>query len=635
MVIFSIDMFKRISNFIEMKSKISKYKTILCVFLIAVISVSNSLAEEFTATVSSPAVSVGDQVQITFSLNANGKNFKAPSFPDFNVLMGPNQSTQMQIINGSVSQTLTFTYVLQANKEGTFKIGSAEIYAGNTKFLSNPISIIVSKASKQQSGAAQGQGGSNPSASVEGGKNVFIKAKIDKSNVYQGEGISVTYKLYTKVTLLNYSVNKLPSFNGFWSQEINMPQQLEFRNENIDGVNFKVADIKKVILFPQRTGALSIDPMEGEVIARVQVKRQQQQKSNDPFDQFFNDPFFSNPFFNNNVQDIKVTLKSDAIKVNVRDLPSGAPAGFTGAVGKFTCDISLDKKEIKAHDAVNLKIKISGKGNIRLIDAPKIEFPPDFETYDPKENVSATATVGGVTGTKTFEFLLIPRNAGNYKINVTPFSFFDLESKRYQTIPSSELTLKVGRGNETETTVISGASQTDVQMLGKDIRFIKTKDPEFSSDSGLQFNTPLFYSMVITPALLFVGLIFFKRKKEAMAGNVKLIRSQRANKVAMKRLSAAKKYLSSNEREKFLDEMFRALWGFISDKFQIPVSDLSKESAALALQQRNVPEPLINQFTETVDHCEFARFAGGLAESNESIYNKGIDVISRLESTLG
>ena len=612
---------------IKMNGFFKRFKIVLSIFLFIFSFVNNNVAQELSATVSSPAVDVGEQFQITFSLNSTGKNFRPPTFIDFNVLMGPNQSTQMQIINGSVSQTISFTYVLQAVKEGTFKIGSAEIIAGNTRVLSNPIIIIVSKnPNKPQPGTAQRQG--DNSAGIAG-KNVFIRASVDKSNVYQGEGISVTYRIYTRVTLLNYSVNKLPSFNGFWSQEISMPQQLEFHQENVEGVAYKVADIKKVILFPQRSGMLSIDPMEGEVIARVQLRRQQQQ-GNDPFSQFFNDPFF-----NNNLQDIKIPLKSDPLKVNVRNLPSDQPQGFTGAVGKFAYEVSLDKKEVKAHDAVNLKIKISGKGNIRLIDAPKIEFPPDFETYDPKENVTVNATSNGVTGSKTFEYLIIPKNPGNFKISISPFSFFDLDKKQYIVQQSPVLSLIVSRGTETATTVISGVNKSDVQILGKDIRFIKTRDPAFIEGGSTLFNSPVFYSLVFTPALIFAGLLFVRRRNATMAGNVKLIRSQRANKVAMKRLSAAKKYLSVNEREKFLDEMFRALWGFISDKLQIPVSDLSKDSAAQALLAKKVPDGLVLQFTDTVDNCEFARFAGGMADSNESIYKKGIEVITLLENALG
>ncbi len=620
-------------------------KTTLLCFVVCLFSFAPTLKaqnEKLTATASETSVGNGEQFQITYSLNSTGKGFRAPTFSDFEVVMGPSQSQQMQIINGSVSQTLSFTYILQATKEGVFKIGAAEITVGSTKILSNPLTITVTKATQQAQGQSQGQQGGqqgqksgDKNNTIEGGgKNVFIKASVDRTNSYQGEGIVVTYRIYTKVTLLNYAISKLPSFTGFWSQDINMQQQLEFRNENYDGVSYKVADIKKVVLFPQRSGNLVVDPMEGEVIARVQVKKQQQQKSNDPFSQFFNDPFFNNPFFNNNVQDVKVNLKSDPIRITVKDLPAGAPTEFEGAVGKLACEVSLDKKETKANEAVTVKIKISGKGNIKLIDSPKISFPPDFESYDPKENSNINATGSGVTGTKTFEYLLIPRNAGDFKIPISSFVYFDLDKKQYVSVAFPDLMLKVNKGDGSNVTVASGVQHSDVQLLGKDIRFIKTQDPDFETSHLPLYGSPIFYGLIGTPALLFFILLGVRRRNEQLSGNKILVKSQRANKAAMKRLSAAKKYLSSNDKEKFLDEMFRALWGFIGDKLQIPVSDLSKEKVTAELELKKVDESLIKQFTNTIDSCEFARFAGGIADSNEALYQKGIDIISKLESSI-
>lgn len=618
--------------------------TLLCfvVCLFAFLPTIKAQNEKFTASVSETTVGNGEQFQLTFSLNASGRGFKAPTFSDFEVIMGPSQSQQMQIINGAVSQTLSFTYVLQATKEGVFKIGAAEITVGSNKVYSNPLTITVTKGSPQsqaqggnQGSQGQAQKGAGRDNTIEGGgKNVFIKASVDRTNSYIGEGIVVTYKLYTKVTLLNYAISKLPSFAGFWSQDINMQQQLDFHNENYDGVSYKVADIKKVVLFPQRSGTLTVDPMEGEVIARIQVKRQQQQKSNDPFSQFFNDPFFNNPFFNNNVQDVKVNLKSDPIKITVKDLPAGAPSEFSGAVGKLSCEVSLDKKETKANEPVTVKIKISGKGNIKLIESPKISFPPDFESYDPKENSNINATSSGVTGTKTFEYLLIPRNAGDFKIPISSFIYFDLEKKEYVGIDFPDLMLKVNKGEGNNVVISSGVQRSDVQLLGKDIRFIKTKDPDFDNSHSPLYGSPLFYGMIATPALLFFALLGIRRRNEKMMGNITLVKSQLANKVAMKRLSAAKKFLTSNDKEKFLDEMFRALWGFIGDKLQIPVADLSKERVSSELTTKNIDPTLIKQFTDTIDSCEFARFAGGIADSNDELYRKGIDIISKLESSI-
>ena len=609
----------------------------LVIFMLVFIPQLKAQNEKLTASASATTIATGEQVQITYSLNASGKGFKAPTFQDFNVVMGPSQSQQMQIINGSVSQTISFTYVLQATKEGVFKFGAAEITVGSSKIYSNPLTITVTKGNPQaKSQGNQGQNNNSQENTIEGGgKNVFIKAFVDKTNSYQGEGIVVTYKLYfTKMSILDYAPSKFPSFTGFWQQEIVLPQQIEFHPETYDGVSYNVAEIKKIVLFPQRAGTLIVDPMEAQVIARVQIKKQQQQKSNDPFSQFFNDPFFNNPFFNNSVKDVKVNLKSDPIKIAVKSLPAGAPVDFSGAVGRLSCEVSLDKKETKANEAVTLKVKISGKGNIKLVESPKITFPPDFESYDPKENSNINANNSGVTGTKTFEYLIIPRNAGDFKIPISSFIYFDLEKKQYVGIDFPDMMLKVTKGDGNSVTVAGNVQRSDVQLLGKDIRFIKTQTPDFSRSMDPIFGSPLFYSLIGAPALLFFVLLGVRRRNEKLMGNVSLVKSQRANKAAMKRLSAAKKYLTSNEKEKFLDEMFRALWGFIGDKLQIPVADLSKEKVATELTAKNVDESIIKQFIDTIDSCEFARFAGGIADSNESIYQKGIDIITKLEGSI-
>ncbi|MEO8086369.1 MAG: BatD family protein [Bacteroidota bacterium] len=617
-----------------------KYTSVIVPALMLCLSSLFSYAEEakFTASSSNNTVAVGDQVQVTFQLEGSGKNFTAPNFADFNILMGPSQSTSMQFINGSMSQSISFTYIIQAVKEGVFKIPPASIETAGKKIQSNTIAITVVKGgnnSQQQQGnnqQQQQQGNKSGNNAVQsGGKNVFFKVSVGKSNIYRGENVLVTYKLYTKVTLVNYGLNKMPSLDGFFSQEIQMPQQLEFHVENVDGVQYKVADIKKLVLFPQRTGTLTLDPMEGEVVARMQVKRQQ---SRDPFDQFFNDPFFNNPFFNNSVQDIPIKLKSDPVKINVRELPDGAPSTFNGAVGKFTMEASLDKKETKSHDAVTLKVKIAGKGNLKLIDPPKIEFPPDFETYDPKVTANVNAAPGGVSGSKTFEYLVIPRNAGEYKFTVGGFTFFDLDNNKYETAPGVDFVLKVDKGDETTTTTVSGVSKSDVQFLGKDIRFIKTNPPVFIQNKGVLYNSPLFYTLCGAPALLFIFLFIFRKRYEEMQSNVTLLKSRRANKVAMKRLSAAKKSLVENNTEKFLDAMFQALWGFVSDRLQIPVSELSKENVSIALAAKNVSTESVTKFNETLDSLELARFAKGIASSNQEIYKKGIDVISKLEEEI-
>ena len=601
----------------------------LFALLLATFSFKAKADTKFTATASSTTVAVGEQIQITFELNGNGRNFQTPNFANFSVLSGPSQSSSMQIYNGSMTQTLSFTYIIQSTKEGVFKIGPAIIEANGQKVQSNILTITVLKGNNKpqsQGGAQQKGGGNEVDAAME--KNVFLKASIDKSNVYRGQGIVVTYKLYTRVQLVNYQLSKLPALEGFFSQEIPMSQQPQFRGEVLNGVKYNVADIKKVVLFPQRTGSLSVDPMKGEVIARVQVKRKAQGRN--PLEDFFNDPFFGN-----NAQDIKVDLSSETLKVSVKDLPSGAPSTFNGAVGKFTMTASVDKKEVKAHDATNLKIKVTGKGNIKLIDPPKIDFPPDFETYDPKINSNVTVSEAGVNGTKTFEYLVIPRNAGEYKITVSGFSYFDLEKNKYETLPGNEFVLKIGKGDETVTTTISGVSKSDVQFIGKDIRFIKTTIPVFALNQTSFYDSTSFYILLIIPAILFLLLIIFRKRYIELQSNVTLLKSRKANSIAMKRLKIAKKFLSQNNSTEFLDEMFKALWGFVSDKLQIPVSELSKENVSSVLATKNVSPESVKLFIEALDACEKARFARSIAASNDKIYQMGIDVISKLEEEIG
>jgi len=588
-------------------------------------------AQDFTASASPSSVNVGDQVQVTFSLNGNGNNFHAPVFSDFNILMGPSQSSSMQIINGSVSQSLSFTYILQALKEGSFKIGSATIDVNGKKLTSNAFTITVGKGGAASSGGQGGQSDKGPAGEVS--KNVFLRVSVDKSTVYRGEGIVCSFKLYTRVNLVNYGLTKLPAFNGFWSQEISLPQQLEFHSETLDGVSYKVADIKKMVLFPQRSGNLQLEPMHGEVIARVQVKRN---RSNDPYDQFFNDPFFSNPFFGNTVQDVKVPLRSQAVNVTVKELPD-PPTDFSGAVGKFNMEVTADKKEVKAHNPVTVRIKLTGRGNLKLLDAPSIKFPPDFETYDPKISSNITASVQGVTGSKTFEYLVIPRNEGDYKVDLSPFVYFNLETKRYESLPAPALTIHVlrGEGGGASVSTVSGYSKEDIQMLGKDIRFIKTGKSLFSISANTIYPSLLFYTLSASPALLFAGLIFFRRKMQKDRSNMRLLKSRRAGRVAKKRLAVARKFVSSENSARFLDEMAKALWGFIGDKLQIPVSHLSMESVARELGVLGIREESIKNFTGVLDDCELARFApAGVAKSADEIFNNGIRVITDLEEQI-
>jgi uncharacterized membrane protein len=600
---------------------------VMVLFLIPFLSRAQTI--NFTASADRTSLTTSDQLEVTFSLNANGSRFRAPAFEGFNVLMGPSQSTSMQFINGAMSQSISFTYVLQPKAEGSYKINVASIEVNGKIYQSNPISINVVKGSASQSRQGGQQNGNPDPGSTEAGNNVFFRSSASKASVYQGEAITVTYKLYTRVSLTSYNVSKLPALNGFWSKDIELPQQLQFRSEVLDGVSYKSAEIKKMVVFPQRSGMLEIEPIEGDVIAQIQNKRRS--RSNDPFDAFFNDPFFGG-----GVQNVKYKIKSSSVKINVKPLPPGAPEGYSAAVGKLNMEAYIDKPETKTNEAVNLKIKISGSGNLQLLEAPKIQFPPDIETYDPKTNDNISITASGVSGSRTFEYLLIPRHAGQFKIAPILFSYFDPEKRTYISMNSPELILKVAKGSDNEAasgTSIQGVNKEDVKLLGKDIRFIKTSNPSFRKTGELFFGTLLYYILMCIPLLLFILFLFYRKKYMEMSGNAALMKQRRATKMARKRLSLADKHLKEKNKEKFYDEVSRALWGYINDKLGIPMAELSKDTANDALRKRNTSEELIENFNETIGHCEFARYAPASDSTEmEKTYNNAISLITKFEN---
>ncbi|MBK8845396.1 MAG: protein BatD [Bacteroidetes bacterium] len=428
-------------------------------------------AQSFTATVNRNQVAVGDRFQITFTIEGgNGNAFKQPDFKDFQVIGGPFQSNNFTMVNGRTTVSSSYSYYLTPLKEGSLKIGSASVNIDGKTYTSNAITMTCTKGQASNQAQSQNPGvnnGANNATSATSNKQVFIRASIDKSNLYIGEGVLITYKLYTSVALSSPMISDLPSFNGFWSSEINVPENTPATYENYNGTRYATLVVKKFILFPQQSGTITIDPMKGEAIAQVQVKRNR--NPNDPFD-IFNDPFFGGGY-----QNQKVEIRSDAFKINVKDLPANAPASFNGAVGRLQFDAQLDKGETKANEAVTLKVKVSGKGNLKLVEAPKISVPGDIETYDPKVDDNINVSESGTSGNKTFEYLLIPRHEGEYTIDALRFSYFDLETKTYKEVAKGPFTIKVAKGDGNNATVIenAGANKTDVAVISKDIRYIK------------------------------------------------------------------------------------------------------------------------------------------------------------------
>jgi hypothetical protein len=395
--------------------------------------------------------------------------------------------------------------------------------------------------------------------------------------------------------------------------------------EVVDGVRYNTAVIKKAVLFPQQSGVLTIDPMELECIARIRVKNQRMM---DPFG-MFTDPFFADAF--GGVQDVKCNIKSLPIKVNVRDLPSNAPSSFSGAVGSLTFDASLDKSETKENEPVNLKFKISGSGNLKLATAPDITFPEDLETYDPKIGENYKASDAGVNGSKTVEYLIIPRHEGDYEIPAVTFSYYDLGKQQYVSKTAGPFKIKVGKGSGSSS-ASSSSSKSDVQVLGRDIRYIKTEKQLFPADGGKFFGSWLFYVLCLLPLLAVAGGLYYKKQQAFNESNSVFLRSKKATSIAQKRLSVAGKLISESKHTLAFEEISRALWGYASDKLTIPVSELSKENISEKFRGKNIEDTIINRFTNCISTCEMAQY-GGLDASSQSskLYQDALQIITDIE----
>jgi hypothetical protein len=598
----------------------------------------NVQAQEITAVAQPNPVSIGERFQMMFTSSDAMTNFRAPNFEGFTLISGPMQSQSVQIINGNMTRSISYTYILQARTEGKFSIQAASADIGGRRVQSNPVSVQVVKLSQQQAQQQAEERAAESALMRELQKGVYLKASVNKTSVLRGEQIVATYKLYTRLTLTNYTPKKMPALTGFWNQDIDSPQQLLFSDEVIGGQVYRVAAVKKLVLFPQQSGTLELDPMEAEVVARVQAqaRRNGNSQSRDPFDAFFHggDPF-ADPF--GSVQEVRVPLRSAPVKITVKPLPQNdVPAEFTGAVGAFSLETSLNPRSTKTNEPVKLTVKISGKGNLKLIDPIKLQLPPDIETYEPTTKDNIDVSESGAAGTRTFEYLLIPRFAGDFKIPPVVFAYFDLDKKRHTTLQSEEYTLAVEKGKE-ESSVVGGKySKENVTMFNNDIRFIKLGNNDRLPRRGESFyGSTTMFGLIALPMVLFAGFIFYRRRDEQLRSDIALMKNRSATRIATKRLGEAQKALTSGDSAKFHDEISKALWGYMSDKLTIPQANLSRESIDAALQERGVSEDVRKAFTSTQDTCEFARFAPAQAAGEmQHLYKNAENLISSLEQAL-
>lgn len=607
----------------SLKFKVQSYCSLLLAALLFLYPHFSS-AQKFTASVNKNRVAVGEAFQVSFSLNTNGGNFSPPSFADFDVYSGPNQSSSMQYINGSMSQSITLSYVIAAKKEGKLTIGSAVIVADGKRLESNPVTVEVVKGAAGQGTQGQQNAGQNPSTRANG-EDLFARIFVSKSKAYQGEQISVTYKIYTRLNVVSIQDEGLPDLNSFWFQRLSQTNY-NVSQENIDGVGYKVIEVAKVFAFAQRSGTIEIGPVNAKCVVRQRSGRGPQSI----FDQFFGGGY----------EDVFAYAKSRPVKIEILPLPDhGKPADFSGAVGNFSFKATVAKDKIKTNDAINLNLTISGKGNLKFIDPVKINFPDNFEIYDPKTTDNIGISANGVSGSKNFEYLVIPRKEGIYKLEPVNFSYFDPERKTYITLPSPEFNLTIEKGTEKEgaagAQLITSAAKEEIKQLNTDIRYIKTTGVHFALKGNYFFGSEMFYAGLATPLLAFISFIFLRRRYISYSSNTILVKNRKANKVAKKRLKTAEQHIQAKEKEKFYDEIFRALYGYLSDKLNIPVADLSKEKITHSLKERKLSDNLNQKLISTLDNCEFARYApAAVSDDLGRIYEDTTDLIAQMEEKL-
>ncbi len=604
-------------------------KIALLLFLIPIISYSQT----FRASVDRTILEIGDRLTVTYSTDGDGSNFRAPKFSDFKLLMGPSQSQNIQIINGKISRSLSFSFVLEAIKEGKFTIPSAKITIDGKEINSNTVQVQVmppsqAKLERMKKEKEQEENTKKQALDIIN-ENLKIEVQVDKTTAYIGEPIVATYRIlmHPQLAVLQLTPEKTPQLNGFWNQEIDIGK-IEYNLQNINNKTYQVAVIKKVILFPQQSGKLLIDSYEFNTTVRLQIQGQRRQR-NDPFDQFF-DSFFDD-FFNRSYKDFNTIVKSPTIAINVRELPKNAPLSFTNAVGTFSANSWLDKPTTKTGEAVTYRIKIEGKGNLKLLTPPTLNLPSNIETYEPKIIDNTKLTSSNVEGNIIYEYVLIPQTPGEYKIPPFEFTYFDLNSKQYITQTTQELILKVIQGDN-KNVAISGVSKEDIQYLNQDIDFIKT---DIGSSSGSFFFSSIHISMIILPFfLLFFVIFLLKRKKEQLENQI-TFRQTQARKLARKRLSTAKKFLDNKQFDKFTEEINKAIWGFLSDKFAIEYAKLTRDNIEEFMIKASLDNELINQTIELLDKAEFARYAPHSQEADFSdLYNEAENIVYKIEETL-
>ena len=603
-----------------------KILSILFVCSLALVSWAQDV--EFKASAPGQVI-VGKPFQLVYSVNKRAKDLRAPEFTDFDYIAGPytSQSSSTSFVNGKRTSTftLTYTYTLMAQKEGTFTIPAATIKVDGDEYVSNGVRIVVLPPDQPASNSSQSAGNaSTKSQSQEASQgSIFLRTIVSKTKVCEQEAILLCYKLYfAGVDVAQFTNNtRLPEFKGFLKQELETGE-IQTELEHYDGRNYQTAVLYRTLLFPQRSGDIIIEPAQFEAVLRVRNRAQVRSIFDDFFDSYTT---------------ATKPLTAKGVTIHVSELPKGKPAGFSGGVGQFAISSKISNTELDANEAVTLTLTIQGTGNMKLLKNPMVDWPEGFEVYDPKVTNNLKTTTAGVSGTRTIEYLAIPRAGGTYTIPAVQFSYYDVDSKSYRTQVTPEYTLNIARGNaeESGTVVVNNFVQKeDIQQLGSDIRYIYASDvlPAAKRPAIIGFGTSLFWLCYLIPALLAVLLFVIFRKQIKENADITRVRYKKANKVAQRRLKMAEQLLKQNKKEAFYEEIERALWTYLSDRLSVPTAQLNKENIAQILASKGVAQELIDGMLKVLSTAEFARYAPVSDHAMQDLYNDTTKMINQLEN---
>lgn len=596
-----------------------------------------AMAQDVEFKASAPAqVIMGRPFQLTYSVNQRAKDLRAPEFTDFDYIAGPytSQSSSTSFVNGkrTSSFNLTYTYTLIANKEGTFTISPATIKVDGEQYTSNGVRIIVLPADQPNNVSAGntntvGQTSQRPASSQNDNvseANIFVRTLVSKTRVREQEAILLSYKLYfAGVDVAQFTNNtRIPEFKGFLKQEIESGE-IQTELEHYNGRNYQTAVLYRTLLFPQRSGDITIEPAQFEAVLRVQNRAQVRSI----FDDFFG-----------SYTAVNKPITAPGVTIHVLDLPANKPAGFSGGVGQFNLTSKISGTELNANEAVTLTLTIQGAGNMKLLKTPMVDWPEGFEVYDPKVTNNFKNTTAGVSGTKTIEYLAIPRAGGTYTIPPVRFAYYDTQEQDYRTITTPEYTLNIERAaNEDVTAMVVNnfVQKENIQQLGTDIRYIHTAElmpVADASSRAIRFGSLLFWLCYAIPSLLAALLFVIFRKKIKENADMTRVRYKKANKVAQRRLKVAEQLLKQNKKDAFFEEIERAAWTYLSDRLSIPTAQLNKENIAQILSNKGVSDMIIQEMMHVLSTAEFARYAPTSDHAMQEVYEDTIKIINQLES---